>query len=280
MQILVWSVIGMGVLHLLNPAFRGAYPHMVGSAVGGVVVALVCGALMFSYRAFCGPRSVGALGTLGVTLGDSRRDVIREAAMGLVLQVILPLLLLGLVWSEPVGDLFALFRGLPEAAMTALAVAITTVLYPFRGNATTALRQMPLTLRAFPYLLVRAGVTEEVLFRGCFQTAAVRQFGALIGIALPVTLFSVGHIAGAIRLKRAGAITTIPWGAVGASLLTKQLPAAILLSLLWHSTGNLWMCIVLHSWIDATYFGETYAQMGATEMARREPCSEGGCGSH
>ena len=39
-------------------------------------------------------------------------------------------------------------------------------------------------------------------------------------------------------------------------MLTKVLPASLLLCLLWHTTGNLWACVLLHGWIDALYLGK------------------------
>ncbi len=79
-------------------------------------------------------------------------------------------------------------------------------------------------------------------------------------MGLVVAIFSVGHVYQVFRLKRAGVIERIPWGAVALSLLLKQVPYTLLLSLLWHSTGNLWSCILLHAWIDAWYLGSKYAQ--------------------
>ncbi len=255
-SLLLCSTMGIGALLLLDPKLPARYPDLGGDSGRALWVIFACAALMILWRTLSGRRGEGF-----TLLGANRRELIREAGISLVLQVALPLILLVVVCHQRVVVLFAIHRGIPEAAVVVLvcAVAIFLLLHKAKGER-SRMSLLRGVLRAFPYLLVRAGLTEETLFRGCMQTAAVQQLGVIRGMMLTIVIFSVAHVYQVFRLKRASIIERIPWGAVVFSLLLKQIPCTLLLSLLWHSSGNLWICILLHGWIDAWYLGSKYAQ--------------------
>ena len=249
------------MLLLLNPKLPARYPDLGDDSGRALWVAFACAVAMILWRALSGKTKVAKSKEGLVLLGANRRELTREAGISLVFQVILPLTLLTVVANQRVVVLFDPRRGVPEASAVVLACAVVTFLLPpivKQGQSRMSLLRA--TLRAFPYLLIRAGLTEETLFRGCMQTAAVQQFGVTRGMALVVAIFSVGHVNQVFRLKRAGVIKRIPWGAVALSLLLKLIPCTLLLNLLWHSSGNLWICMLLHTWIDAWYLGSKYAQ--------------------
>jgi len=267
-HLLVYSAVGIGALLLLDPALRGRCPDLGGDPGLAIWLALACAALMMLYRTFSRPGRSGEQEAEAVVFGRDRRQLAWEAAVSLGLQVVLPIVLLAALSRSQVLLLFAPGREIVTAAVVVLSCGAATVVWPpDRSPEHTRGSVVRDALRAFPYLVVRAGFTEEVLFRGCLQTAVVRQHGALSGIALTVAVFSAGHVVHVVRLRRSGVLEAVPWGAVATSLLTKVVPAALLLGLLWHSSGNLWACVLLHGWIDALYLRTAYAQASAAHQA-------------
>ena len=268
--LLVYSTMGISTLLLLSSGLPARYPYPGGDSSRALWIVLACAVLMILWRALSGPRKVVKSEEDFVILGANRRELIREVVVSLVLQVVLPLTLLAAVAHQRVFVLFTPHRGILEAAVVTSVCAIVIVLLPPKvKKEQSRMSLLRVAIRAFPYLLVRAGLTEEVLFRGCIQTAAMHELGALSGIALAAAIFSVGHVYQVFWLKRTGAIERIPWGAVAFSLLLKQMPCTLLFSLLWYSTGNLWVCVLLHGWIDAWYLGPKYAQ---AVKYRKSPC--------
>lgn len=255
-SLLLCSIMGIGTLLLLNPKLPARYPDLRGDSGRALWVAFSCTALMILWRTLSGRKGEGFS-----SLGANRRELIREAGISLVFQVALPLILLAAVCHQRVAALFAIHGGMPEAAVVVLvcAVAIFLLLHKAKGER-SRMSLLRGVFRAFPYLSVRAGLTEETLFRGCMQTAAVQQLGVIRGMTLTIVIFSVAHVYQVFRLKKAGIIERIPWGAVALSLSLKQIPCTLLFSLLWHSSGNLWSCILLHGWINACYLGQSYEQ--------------------
>ena len=257
----IQCLVGVGTLLLLSPGLPARYPDLGGDSRLALWLALACGVLMILWRSFSGPRNLKDPDWRSAVLGQGRRGLTIEAGVSLAFQVALPLTLLATVCGQRVYLLFAPLRGLAESAAAVLVSMAAMVILPMKMESEvgrlTLLRKAP---AAFPYLLLRAGLTEETLCRGCMQTAAVAQLGTFWGIALPLALFSVGHVNQAFRLKRAGAIEKIPWLVVPLALLLKQVPATLLLGLMWHTTGNLWACILLQSSIDAFYLGPLFAE--------------------
>lgn len=258
---LIYSGVGIGILWARRPGLGGQLLDLGGNNALALGCALGCSALLLLCRSCTGPAKEDAGNWVEAVLGKDRDELVLQAALSLTLQVLLPLGLLAVVCGCRVELLFTPLRGIWDGAASALGCVAAMVLVR-REFDTEELGQPSWrgSLIASPYFLLRAGITEEVLFRGCLQSAAVRQLGAVAGIALAVGIFSLGHVNQVFRLKRIGAIDRVPWGDVLLAMLLKQVPLSLMLALIWHTTGNLWVCIVLHAWIDSWGLGAVFVR--------------------
>jgi len=119
---------------LLSPGLPGRYPDLGGKPEGALGAALACGALVILWRTFSGPRDAKDATWFSVMLGKGRRGLIAGAATSLVLQVVLPLMLLGIVCQQRVLALFTPFCGLTESAVTALVCVAAMVVLPLKQD--------------------------------------------------------------------------------------------------------------------------------------------------
>jgi len=103
------------MLLLLNPDFSARYPDLGGEPGRALWIAFACAVAMILWRALSGKTKVAKSKEGLVLLGANRRELIREAGISLVLQVILPLTLLAVVCQQRVVVLFDPRRGAPEA---------------------------------------------------------------------------------------------------------------------------------------------------------------------
>jgi membrane protease YdiL (CAAX protease family) len=160
----------------------------------------------------------GVLGTLGFRRGNLTRGLVWAVVLGLAISVLQ-------VWGSE-----------RAAAVQELIVS---------GR---ALFLFPLT---FALMLMTAGFTEEVFFRGFLQTrVAVLIKSKWLAVLVVALLFGVYHLPYAYLNPRWP--STGDWGLAWTAALGNGVPGGLILGALYVLTrGNTLACVVLHSLINA-----------------------------
>jgi len=140
------------------------------------------------------------------------------------------------------------------AVLLGLAISVFQLVAGGRGPAALEVLSTPqgwlLLPVALVFLLLTAGFTEEVFFRGFLQTRLETRFESPWSAIVIVTLlFSVYHVPYAFLNPNWPTAGDLP-AAVGAAF-TQGVPGGLLLGWLYlRSDRNLVACVVLHSMIN------------------------------
>ena len=145
----------------------------------------------------------------------------------------------GILWAIGLGFAFSVFQAFGGQYASEIREIVAS------GQ---ALWMFPLTL---VLMLITAGVTEEVFFRGFLQTRVQSLTGsAWIAIAVVTIAFSLYHLPYAYFNPRWPSFGD--WGAAWIAAFSNGVPGGIILGALYHkSQNNLIPCIILHSMINA-----------------------------
>jgi len=148
-----------------------------------------------------------------------------------------------------------LTRGLAWAVVLGLAISVLQVWGSDRAAAVQELIVSGRALFLFPLtfvlMLMTAGFTEELFFRGFLQTrVAVLIKSKWLAVLVVALLFGVYHLPYAYLNPRWP--STGDWGLAWTAALGNGVPGGLILGALYVLTrGNTLACVVLHSLINA-----------------------------